>query len=224
MNLAELRTSTRRALTEADAAVSFWPDVDLDAWLYDAYVEFVSRAELLQCESTASSKKEVGAYAQAIDTIRILRVYYEGRDEKLAPRTLEELDLEDPGWPTRVCSAGGTPTRWAARAQLIHLVPQPAENGKVIKMWAIQAPAAFSGEGGSPEISIAYHEALPIGAAIRALRADRTNPDNARPIRDLQGAFDRLVLQAYTQGQGKSPVKKLRDIRDFYATSSGWRT
>lgn len=223
MNLSALRTHTRRKLAEQDASTSFWSDADLNDFINRSHEQVVSEAELMQCDSETTSVASHSQYSSPIDVLRILRVYYEGREKPLEPKTLAEMDLDDPGWPLSVCASGETPTNWVPRGNLIHLYPAPYESGKKITIWAIQAPADLSADGDTPKIAKSYHEAIAIGAAIRALKADRTNPDNAIAIKMLEADFARALVIAGGQAARKANVNRLRDIRDFYTTVSGWR-
>jgi hypothetical protein len=224
VTLSQLRAHTRRKLAEQTASTSFWSDTDLDDFINRAYEQVISEAELLQCDSTATSVAGQQQYSVPSDALRILRIYFQGRDGPLEPKTLSEMDLGDPAWPTKVCAAGEVPTTYVVRSNLFHLVPAPAEAGKTITVWAIQAPADLAADGDTPLIAKGYHEAIAVGAAIRALKADRTNPDNATSIKTLEADYRGAMVLAASQGARKAPINRLRDIRDYYTTASGWRS
>jgi hypothetical protein len=230
MTRAELRAYTRRLLAEQNAAESFWSDADLNDFLNRAQEQVAVLAELLHCNSLANSEAGVQQYLQPRDILRVQRVFYKhpqtGEWLTLTYRSPDELDVAFPGWADAVASPGETPTWWTMRGQIVHLVPAPAETAtQNIRLWGVQTPPPLVTDTEEPTFPLGYHEAVAIGAAIRALAADRTNPDNQRTIVGvLQPLFMAQVLAAKAQHQRKAPYEtRLRDVRDFYSTDSGWR-
>ncbi len=227
MNRGEIRAYARRLLAEQTAADSFWSDADLNDYINRAYEEVVTVAELLHCTSLGNSQAGVQEYPFPKDTLGVVRVFYldpaDGKFKEVHYRSLEDMDFIDPIWPVAVCESGEIPGFWTVRGQLLHLVPAPYETGiQNIRLWCIQAPAPLTDDAQEPEIPLSYHEAIAVGAAKRALLADRTNPDNERTVRSLDTMFQQAVAVARSQHLRKPRNQtRLQDMRDFY--SQEWR-
>ncbi len=225
MTRAEIRVYARRWLAEQVAADSFWDDATLNDFLNRAYEQIVSMAELLQCNSEGGVTFVAGEvhneYVMPADILRILSIRYRGK--KLIDKTVEELDLEDSDWITRVADAGTNPVKWAPAGQTFYLVPAPSETASgVLLMRCIQTPAPLTGDTQSPQVPTGYHELIAIGTAVRALRSDRTAPENRQAIVDGERLIEGGIAWAASQHRRQAPRRgKLVDVRDFY--SSQWR-
>lgn len=233
MNRGALRTLTRRYLAETIPAESFWDDPTLNDFIDRSHEEVVSRAELLHCTSEGGvvfvSGEVHGEYLFPKDTLRVVRMFYaleaDKKYKRVADSSLEELDLHDPEWTEKVAASGERPRKWAPRGQGFHLYPAPGETfSKALRMWCIQTPMPLADDAAEPDIALAYHESISIAAAIRALKSDRTSSENANTITRLERDLIAGIAWAGAQHARKGPkVQQLRDVRDNYATTSGWR-
>lgn len=233
MNRGALRLFTRRLLAETIASESFWDEPTLNDFLDRGHEEVVSRAELLHCTSTGGvvfvSGEVHGEYLFPKDALRVVRLFYalssDKKYKRLDDSTIEQLDLHDPEWTEKVASPGERPRKWAPRGQGFHLYPAPSETfTDALRLWCIQTPLPFVNDSSEPDIATGYHEAIAIAAAIRALKSDRTSAENGPAITRMERDLGAHIAWAQAQHARKGPkVQQLRDIRDSYQTTSGWR-
>lgn len=233
MTRAQIRTLTRRLLAEQVPAESFWDNPTLDDFIDRGHEEVCVRAELLHCTSIGGVvfvQGEVhGEYLFPKDALRVVRLFYALSADKKYKRvddtTIEQLDLADPEWTEKVCDPGARPVRWAPRGQQFHLYPAPSETfTQALKLWCIQTPLPFVNDTAEPDIPTGYHPAIARAATLWALKSDRTSAENGPMITRVERDLAADIVWAQAQHTRKGPkVSVLRDVRDNFATTSGWR-
>lgn len=187
-----LRTETRNLLDD-NASTKRWTDAELDGYLNDAQMEFSSITRCFIRKVTITLSANVSEYPVYDGTIRGIvgmpdTVYftYSSTTRVLYPTTEKILDSSvGPMWRSEVFAPGAnqTPIQYYMTPALadgvtpnvlnigIYRKPSTSAGSIVISAPAIPVEIA-TGSGNdstSPGIPLQYHEALPYGAAYRAL-------------------------------------------------------
>lgn len=225
MTLAQLRVFTRRLLNEVSATDSFWEESDLDDYLNRGNELFHALTEIRESSSTYSSVASQLEYPLKTEVIRPKRVHFldptTSKFKKLTVLTIEELELEDEAWFTKVADAGTTPTKASFRGSTLYVVPAPnATATNNIRVWGVHGPADDLPATG-PDFVAVYHQALAFHAAILAIEQDQSSPGASSRISRLSKWWDRFVSLAAIRETQKGPPYRLRDVRDFFTQE--WR-
>jgi len=190
--LSELRTETRKLLDDNQYGNSpyRWPDADLNKYLNDAQVEFSSSTRCFLRKITISLSANVAEYPTKDATIRGIvgmpdTVYYTYGStitRVLYPTTEKILDSSvGPAWRTEtfVPANNQTPIQFYLTPALndsvtpnvmnLGIYRKPSASAGSIIISAPAIPVDVSVDATEMSIPLQYHEALPYGAAYRAL-------------------------------------------------------
>lgn len=188
----DLRSETRKLLDD-NATISRWSDADLDGYLNDAQMEFSSTTRCFIRKVTIVLATNTAEYPVYDATIRGIvgmpdTVYftYSSTTRVLYPTTEKVLDSSvGPMWrsETFAPTKAQTPIQYYMTPALadsvtpnvlnIGIYRKPSELGGSIVISAPAIPVEIATGSGndstSPGLPLQYHEALPYGAAYRAL-------------------------------------------------------
>lgn len=212
MTLAELRAQLRNRLDDL-AGKLLWSNVELDAYINEAYFEAVERSMMLsdsiELPLVANQAGYIVTGALRIDAVHVL-----GQARPLAKRSAFDLDREYPSWRVR---AAGTPESFIPVDDRLTLWPAPAAVGAARVEFRRMPLALLEDDTDEPEIPARYHLRM-LDWALH-LSYDKRDADGNDPARA------QLYANRFTESFGERLTARQQTARSDgrkHVTRSSW--
>lgn len=196
--LTTLLADTRNLLDD-NATIKRWSDAFLTQYLNEAQYEFNQLTQLYKTTQSVSLANGTNTYVFNLLIGPILRVTTSNNRVNLNLTTEERLDTLKPTWLTEAAVATA-PTRFI-RSKLdydtILIYPTPnatavSTYGSLVAYAAGLPPTLVTSSYETPDIPTQYHQALPYGAAYRALLLNQ-DADSATLANAYKTRFNEFV-------------------------------